>query len=246
MLSYNHPVKTPLNRFDPRAKLVLLIGLIVVLFLPIHIIHFAAICFLIILTAVSFFGFRTGLKPLRALLVLFIFIGILSPVFYKSGTVLISFFDGFIKITDGGLLKTARLILRLASLSMLCYLYFISTELNQFLLTLRFFLLPFKAALIISSAVRYIPLLGSAHTQIKNSRKLTGSRQTGPLPVIAGLTIYAVKQIPVLAANLECRGIFRKNKRSSYFQLPPLKKLALDTGISLSIICLTILPVFFY
>lgn len=246
MLSYSHPTGTVLNRFDPRAKLVLLIVLVTIMFCPVHIIHLAALSFLCIVVSLFFFGFRKGLHPLKSLVLLFLMIGILTAIFNREGSVLVSFYKGFIQITDQGLLKGSGIILRLSGISILCYIYFITTELNQFILTLRFFLIPFKAALILSTAIRYIPLFASAKNKIRDSRMLLGYSSSGIINSLSGLIIYAVKQIPVLAANLECRGVFRINRRSSFFVLPPLKKLALDTLFSLSIICLILLPVFLY
>ena len=246
MLSFSHPADTFLNRFDPRAKLVLLITVIVIFFLPVHIIHLAVLSFLIMVLSSMVFGIRAGLKPLKSFIPIFLLIGLLAPLFSNAGNTLISLFNGFIRITDLGLLKAARLILRLAGVSLFIYIYFITTELSQFVLTLRFFLLPFRAALVISAAVRYIPLLASAGSKIKNSEKLLGINKSRIVSLLTGLTIYAVKQIPVLAANLESRGVFRKNKRTSYFILPPARKLALDTLICLSIIGLIIFPVFLY
>ncbi len=246
MPGYSHPTGTLLNRFDPRAKLVLLTALIVIFFLPVHIIHLFSLSLLVIFLSVILFGFRAGLKPLKPFIFIFILISILVPLFSGNGNTLVSLFNGFIRITDLGLLKAARIISRLAGISILCYIYFITTELSRFVLTLRFFLLPFKAALVISTAVRYIPLLASANSKIKDSKKLLGTGPGGIVSTLTGLTIYAVKQIPVLAANLESRGVFRKNRRSSFFVLPPVRKLALDTLFSLGIICLILCPVFLY
>lgn len=241
MFNYKLARKTFLNLFDPRAKLILLIGIFVIYFLPVHPLHMLVITGLSLLLSVMLYGFRSGLKPLRTLMVLIIIILVITPLFYRSGKVLLRTGGDFIKITDSGLLRTLKIILRISGLSVLCNIYFLSTELNAFILTLRFFGLPFKGALIISTAIRYIPLLSTVHRQIIDSRKLLGLRARKFIPLINGLTIYSVKQIPILAENLECKGVFRKNRRSNYFMLPSLKKLALDTLISLSIIGLNII-----
>ncbi|MBN1648731.1 MAG: energy-coupling factor transporter transmembrane protein EcfT [Spirochaetales bacterium] len=242
MLNYHQESGHLISRLDPRAKIILFIALVIVFFSPVHLLHLTALTVFVCLVSALSFGIRRGLKPFHSLAVLFIMILLLQPFFIRNGRVLLSLFNNFIVITDAGLEMTLRIVLRLAGVSLLCYIYFVSTELNQFLLTLRFFRFPFQAALMISTAIRYIPLLGTAYHQIRDSRKLLGLSTKKVFPALSGLTVYAVKQIPVLAANLECKGVFRKNPRSSYFLLPGRRKLALDMLFSLCIIGINIVP----
>ena len=245
MISYQVKTGNALHKTDPRAKLLMLTGLCVLFFLPLPL-PFAAGYFALLLMFCSLvLGLHSTFAPLWQMKMLFALIAVLTPLFDRSGTALFGIGGEFIIISTGGLAQAAKLMLRLAAVSTLCNAFFLTTELNIFLQTLRFFGVPHKGALIVSIIIRYVPLLSQAYFQIRDSRTLLGKKLHIPT-ILTGLTIYTVRQIPILAMTLESRGAFRKGPKSAYFSLPAKSKMALDMAFCAAIMSLTYLPLFIF
>ncbi len=226
------------HRFDPRAKILLLLFFLVYIFLPFGlIVHGTVLLLLIIASAVST-DWRDMFSPIIAIWPILILIALLTPPFYREDPIGI----------------TIELLLRFTSISYLFTLFFKTTEMSMIILTLRWFRLPYNAALVITMALRFIPYLGGVYHQIQDAHKLRmGSAEKinrfyqkirSLIPVLTSVMIYAIKTIPELSMSLEHRGfgIPRKTSRLRvYKSLKNGHKLFTHMGISVIIAVIFIL-----
>ncbi|MDC7126006.1 MAG: energy-coupling factor transporter transmembrane component T, partial [Spirochaetales bacterium] len=140
-------------------------------------------------------------------------------VLLKAGT--------WLCITNDGLSLAGLLILRFCSITSVFYLFFSTTETVNFILALRSFGLPYKAALTITISLRYIPDMFVTYNRITEAHKLrsAGINSTAKksfknrfgkfFPVLISVLIHAVKNIPSLAMALDSKGFGRENSRTS-------------------------------
>ncbi len=190
-----------LHRFDPRAKLLLLLFGTVYVFLPFSLILQG--CFFCMLLAVTWsaLGFRELFIPIRSIWPIILMVAILTPPFYAEHAVEV----------------TVQLILRFTAVSYMYFLFFRSTEMSHIIMTLQWYFLPYNAALVITMAIRFIPYLGEIYHQIRDAHKLRAGgleQQNNPLvkvraliPVLTSVMIYAIKAIPMVSMSLEHRGL---------------------------------------
>ena len=193
--------KSFLYQADPRLKLILMIIYTVAFFCPLPLIRYVLL--LIPVLAAGFFtcGWRQFLSVFKLILPLLILTAILTPLF-------------------SGIEETGRIILRFIGITALFFLYFKTTDPDEFIQTLRFFGMPYRLALIISISTSYIPLLLDTYHDAEDAHKLRYTescpqinrwnfiaRFRAVLPVLASVLIQAVKNIPTLAMALEIRGV---------------------------------------
>ena len=60
-------------------------------------------------------------------------------------------------------------------------------------------------------------------------------RLAGAIPVLTSVIVLSVRRIPTLAMALECRGVGRKNRRSTYRSLKSGRSLMIDGVIALAL-----------
>lgn len=214
-------------RFDPRAKIICLLGAAAAFFYPLPLILMTGIlAFWAVLTAAGT-GIRELLVPFRAIFPLLVLVAVLTPLFNREGRAVLQA-GNIILVTAGGLEEAVRMILRFSGVTLVFFLYFRTTELTEILLSLRWFGMPFRAALIVTVAFRYIPHLSELYGKVRDAHTLRrpgggSGKRTGPLqrmaalfPTLTSVLIQAVKSIDPLAMALEVKGVGRKNRRSSY------------------------------
>jgi energy-coupling factor transport system permease protein len=239
--------QSAIHRFDPRGKILLLVIILVTFFLPLRIehlgIHLAAVAAL----AVTFLGIRNTLRPLRLILPILVLVLILTPPFHREGHVLFSIGNHPI-LTVAGLLEACRLILRFTGITLIFYLFMGTTDADSLVLAFRWFRLPFSISMVLSIALEYIPTIGRIYDQVRDAHRLRlagqaaeanqqiGSSRTRKkrkeqpsgrkahrlaesIPILTSVLILSVRRIPTLAMALECRGVGRKNRRSSFHSL---------------------------
>ena len=224
MTNTYQPGSSAVHLFDPRAKLISLLAFVIALFLPVRVVAFApyiaALCGLIVLSL----RFRELALPILTILPILILVLLLTPPFHRTGTVLIRFF-GWTYLTTGGLTEAMRMICRFSGITLAFFLYFRTTDLDSFILALRWFGLPFRAALVATLAFRYIPFMFDLYGNIVDAHKLRLPAESKPrrgfgrlvelMPVLTSVLIQAVKSIPTLSMALEMRGIGRSETRTS-------------------------------
>ncbi len=103
-------------------------------------------------------------------------------------------------------------------------------RLEELVLALRWFGLPYPAALTVTITFRYIPFLAGTWHDVKDAARLRGSA-AGAGPVLAAVMVKAVKTIPALAMALESRGLGRPGPRTSLVSLGPSRQFALHAAV---------------
>lgn len=212
-LSLFIPGNSILHRFDPRAKLILLVFFVVYLFLSVPLACSGLLLFSLFLLTLFCLPRRDALKPILSIWPILLLIALLTPPFYP----------------EQALLVTGTLLLRITVISYLFSLYFKTTENSLIILSLRWFALPYTAALTITIALRFIPFLGGVYHQVVQAHMLRGGVSAGRrrfsgrlknlIPTLTSVMIYAIKSIPELSSSLEHRGFGSKERRMSYKSL---------------------------
>ena len=188
---------------DPRLKLVLMIIYTAAFFCPVSLARYALLLLPVVAAGLMTCGLKPFLSVFRLILPLLILTAILTPLF-------------------SGLQETGRIMLRFIGITALFFLYFKTTDPDEFIQTLRFFGIPYRLALVISISTSYIPLLLDTYHDAEAAHKLRYTegcpsvsrwnfiaRFRAILPVLASVLIQAVKNIPILAMALEIRGVGR-------------------------------------
>ena len=249
-LEFFRPGSGLLHRFDPRAKLVTLVVLVLCFLIPIRLeISFAYAAALIIAVGL-FLGPADLLRSLRAIAPLLVVILLLTPVLRKGGEVLWAPF-GWPYLTMDGLRETAVLMIRFSGISLAFFMVFRTIDPNDLILALRWYGLSFRAALVLVIALRFIPTLAEGYANIRDAHALRGGtgKKTGfsrILPVLTSILITTVRGIPSLAMTLETRGFGRANPRTEYTALMDGRKLVPHMCIAGFIAAVTFLPPFIF
>ena len=227
-----------LHRYDPRAKSLLLLAFLVLFFLPIRVGHLGAYLVAVAVLSCVFLGIRNTLRPIRLILPVLVLVLLLTPPFHREGSVLISI-RGLTVLTVSGLLLALRLIIRFTGITMAFYLFIGTTDADELILAFRWFRLPYTVSLVLSLALGYIPTIRALYDQVRDAHRLRlaaegeGADAAGgrpqrrglfkrvgeAVPALTSVLILSVRRIPTLAMALECRGVGRKNPRTSYHTL---------------------------
>ncbi|MCK5153189.1 MAG: energy-coupling factor transporter transmembrane protein EcfT [Spirochaetales bacterium] len=237
-----------LHKADPRIKTVLLLLLVTYFFLPLSITAILIIFAGLSIMGIVSLGVTRLLQPVKMILPIIIFVIILTPPFFRDGEVLFKIKD-FIILTSEGMYHTYRLILRFTGITISFYIFFSTTSISNFILTLEWFRLPYKAALVVTIALRYIPSMVIIYKNIQDAHKLRSEsnikkhlwkKLNNVFPTLVSVLIHSIKSIPSLSMALELRGIGSTIKRSQFNFIKSTKKI-LQITISGVILLLTLL-----
>jgi energy-coupling factor transport system permease protein len=244
---YGKRGQSAVHRFDPRGKIILLVVFLITFFLPLRIEHLGINLAILAALTVIFLGIGNALRPLRLILPILILVLVLTPPFHRAGPVLFSI-RGVSILTVSGLLEALRLIVRFTGITLLFYLFMGTTDPDSLILTFRWFRLPFAVSMVLSIALEYIPTIRRIYNQVRDAHRLRlageaveaqpattadrtrrkvlnkhrgrrGHRLAETIPILTSVLILSVRRIPTLAMALECRGVGRKNRRSSFNSL---------------------------
>ena len=234
-----------LHRYDCRLKLFLLPVMTVFFFLPLSAVASGLYTGTLIFLVLVLLGGRDMLIPLKMIFPLLILILILTPLFNRSGELLLQA-GNMVLVSDRGLEEALIYICRFTGISFLFFIFFRTTPMEDILLGLHWYRLPYTAVLVISIALRYIPHLAGLYSQIRAAhalRQTAGGRRTRGIgriknlfPVLVSLVIQSVKTIPVLTMALELKGIGREGVRSRYRTLPAAPAPLLQITFSLALL----------
>lgn len=239
-----------LHRYDARAKLVNVLTLVVIFFLPLRLPFLAGYLAAVAALIVCLLGVGELWRPIRAILPILVLVLLLTPPFHREGTPLVGHFP---LVTDLGFREALRLSVRFTGITLLFFAYLRTTDPERLVLALRWFGLPFGAALVISIAFQYIPNFKVLYDQVRDAHRLRQTaappdgpagrsgrrgifrRLAGSVPALTSVLILSVRRIPVLAMVLESRGVGRTDRRSSYHTLPSGRSLVLSGLIALGV-----------
>ena len=230
-----YPSTSFVHKCDPRAKILFLIVYITAIFLADNFYSLGVGAALFVLIAlVSGVPFKSLLRSVKAILFLLLFMTVLNLFFYKGETVLWSW--KFITITKEAVLYTVFLAVRLFLLVLGSTLLTLTTTpvsladgIESLLSPLKWLRFPVhELALIMSIALRFIPILTEETGRIMNAQKARGADfETGGLvkrvkavvPTLIPLLISAFRRADELGDAMDARCYSGSKVRTKYKKL---------------------------
>ncbi len=245
-----YPAESPLHRLDPRVKLVLTVGLIVVIFLArVAVSLLLVTALLLAVTLLSRIPLRLTLKSLKPVLPLLILTAVINLFYASGGRVVLQVWK--LTITTGGLLTAGYMALRICLLILGSSLLTYTTTPTDLTDALERLLSPLKAvrldvhslAMMMTIALRFIPTLIEETEKITAAQKARGAdlesgsllrRVRALIPILIPLLISAFRRAAELADAMECRCYHGGEGRTRLKQL----RLAPRDGAALVLFCL--------
>lgn len=228
------PGKSAIHRLDARSKILLLIAYIIFIFvaknyMALMLITMASLL-VVLLTKVKFSMY---LKSMKVILFVVVLTGILN-LFYGTGNVLWEW--GGIKITDGGINNAIFVTIRIATLVLISSILTFTTSpsdltdaLERLMKPLAFFHVKVhEIAMMMTIALRFIPVLLEETDKIMNAQKARGAdmesggvikRIKALIPVLIPLFVSSFRRAGDLAMAMECRCYNGGNGRTRMKQL---------------------------
>lgn len=215
------PGNSVLHRLDPRTKLMLTMGYMILLFWvgPFYgfLVPFLLLLFAIVTSRIPFGVLLKGLRPILLLLLM---TGTLNLFFIQTGPILFSFWR--VTLTLDGVLFAARMMLRIILLIMASSLLTYTTSpialtdaIEHLLSPLARFRVPaHEIAMMMSIALRFIPTLIEETDRIISAQKARGAdmeagnlikRARAFVPILVPLFLSAFRRADELALAMECR-----------------------------------------
>ncbi len=214
------PGRSLIHRLDARSKILFLLAYIVFIFvagnyLSLMLITMASLL-VILLTKISF---RMYLKSMKVILFVILLTGILN-LFYGSGEVLWEWW--IIKITVGGINNAIFVTIRIATLVLISSVLTFTTSPTDLTDALERLLKPLtvfhirvhELAMMMTIALRFIPVLLEETDKIMNAQKARGAdmesgsifrRIKALIPVLIPLFVSSFRRANDLAMAMECR-----------------------------------------
>ena len=233
-----YPAKSFVHNMDPRAKIVLTIAFIVATFLAKNFLGLAAVILFLIVTVIfARIPFGRVLRSVKMVLFLIIFTAILNLFFYSSNSSLHILWQWkFITISWEAIINMAFLALRLFLLVMGTTILTLTTTpvsltdgIESLLTPLKWIRFPVhELALIMSIALRFIPILTDETNRIIAAQKARGANfETGGLikrakamiPVLVPLLVAAFRRAEDLGDAMDARCYSGAKGRTKYKKL---------------------------
>lgn len=245
--------KSPIHRMDPRAKIVLLVLLIVFLFLSqnFYCLSLSAV-FIFVILMITRVPLKIYLKNLKAILPIIIFTAVINMFYSKGGYELFSFW--IFTLNTAGVYKAIFMSLRIVLLILISSVLTYTTSPNdltdaieRLLSFLKIFGLKnavHTLAMMMTIALRFIPTLIEETDKIMNAQKARGAdlesgslieRIRALIPILIPLLISSVMRAYQLAEAMECRCY---NGGEGRVRMKQLKLSCLD--ILASAVCITV------
>ena len=172
-MDFSRPGTSFLHRFDPRAKLLLLLPVTASFFVPASPVAGGALVLILAALIAAAFGPRELAVPLKPILPVLVLVCLLTPPFTRGGRVLVEV-GGLPLVTTGGLQAALALVVRFTGITLGFFAVFRSIELNELMAGLRWFGLPFSLCLLVIVAFRSIPSLGQTFRSVQDAHRLRG------------------------------------------------------------------------
>lgn len=229
-----YPSNSVVHRLDARAKLLLTIAFIVMVFLVDNLLaYIPVVVFILLVTLVSRVPVLKVLKSIKAIIFIVVLMSIINLFANAEGEVYWSWWR--LSITSGGVLTAINLALRLIFLVMGSSLLTYTTtpmELTDGMESLMYPLKLIKVpthdiAIIMSIALRFIPILMEEVDKIMMAQKARGAcfdrggvfkRAKALLPVLIPLFVSAFRRADELALALDARCYNATPNRTKYKQ----------------------------
>ena len=234
-----YPAKSFVHNMDPRAKLVLVIAYIVAIFLASNFYALAAVTlFLVIAVIFSRVPFGRVLRSVKMILFVIIFTAILNLFFYSAGEDAHMIWGGWgaLSLSWESVINTIFLAMRLFLLVMGTSILTLTTTpvaltdgIESLLTPLKWIKFPVhELALIMSIALRFIPILVDETNRIIAAQKARGanfekggliSRAKAMIPVLIPLLVSAFRRAEDLGDAMDARCYSGAKGRTKYKKL---------------------------
>ncbi len=211
-----------LHRLDPRAKILLSVLYIVIIFLAKSVLSFGLLLvFSALLVALSGISTKLVLGSMKALTFIIVFTAVINIFWMQGETLLVSV--GPIHIYLEGIVNAVLIVLRIMLL-LVCTSMFLTYTTTPIALTdgLEQLLAPLNKihvpvhefAMMMSIALRFIPTLIEETEKIMNAQKARGAdfsegnliaRAKALIPILVPLFVSAFRRADELATAMECR-----------------------------------------
>lgn len=230
-----YPSQSFVHKCDPRVKLIFLIVYIVAVFLAQNFYALGA-CALVFVLIAAFSGvpIKSLLRSVKAVLFLLLFTALLNLFFHSGETVLWSW--KFITVTKEAVYFTIFLAIRLFLLVLSSAVLTLTTTpvaltdgLESLLKPLKYIRFPVhELALIMSIALRFIPILTDETGRIMNAQKARGAdfetggflkRVKAIVPILIPLLISAFRRADELGDAMDARCYSGSKTRTKYKKL---------------------------
>lgn len=219
-LGQYYPGKSILHRLDPRAKIVLLVAFLVLVFCTANYYSLLVVVdsvFAVVL--LSKVPLRMYLKSLKMIVVIVLITSALN-LFYGTGEPIWQW--GFIKITLAGINNAVFIAVRILSLILISSTLTFTTSPNDLTDALERLMKPLsifkikvhEIAMMMTIALRFVPLLLEETDKIISAQKARGAdmesgnlvqRIKALIPVLIPLFVSAFRRAYELAVAMECR-----------------------------------------
>ena len=244
------PGTSLLHRWDPRAKLVLIPLVLAAFFVPADPWPLLVLTAAVVMLVIVELGPSQIVPPLLTLWPILALMTVLTPPFHRGGAAVLEV-ARIPVLTREGLAFTAVLELRLIGITTGLYAVLRTLSLDDMVLGLRWFRLPYPACLVMTMTLRTIPTLAATWRNVVDAHRLRRDGTRGKprlvqtyVPVLTSVLIESVKAIPLLAMALESRGFGRSNPRTSYAGLRQGISLVPDALALVAAIAILFWPVF--
>lgn len=209
------------HKLDPRAKIILTVLFVAMIFLCKNFFSLALVLGIIILSvAVSKVPFKMFAKSLKPIIPIVLFTAIINIFYITGGKELLSL--GFVKVTEKGVYTAVfmaiRIIFLIISSSLLTYTTVptqLTDAIERLLSPLKIFHIPVHTlAMMMTLALRFIPTLIEEVERITNAQKARGADfETGSfmdkikalIPILIPLFISAFRRAYELSYAMTCR-----------------------------------------
>lgn len=256
------PTNSILHRLDPRMKLLMCIGYVVLVFFVNNLITGAwlavALLLAIKLSKVSFKLYWQGLKPLFWI----ILITVIFQIFFSSGGT-VYWRWGIMSVTHDGLINSLIILYRFVMIIVASTVLTVTTQTIQIADGLSWMMKPLalikvpvnQITLMLSIALRFVPTIMDETGKIMKAQRARGmnfnqgniiTRVHHLVPILIPLFVNSFKRAEELATAMEARGYDPNAPRTHYRQLSWHKIDNWAAGWSIMVIViLFILRIFF-
>jgi energy-coupling factor transport system permease protein len=230
-----YPAKSFVHKCDPRLKIFFLIVYIVAVFLA-DSFYTLGICAAVFFLITLFSGvpFKSLFRSVKAVMFLLVFTALLNLLFNKGETVIFEW--KFITLTKEGIYAAAFLAIRLfllvlgsAVLTLTTTPVALTDGIESLLKPLKWIRFPVhELALIMSIALRFIPILTDETSRIMNAQKARGAdfesgglmqRIKAIVPILIPLLISAFRRADELGDAMDARCYSGSKVRTKYKKL---------------------------
>lgn len=226
------PLDTPIHRLDPRAKIIAMLIILIAIFIPSGFMGYGILAiFILLVLFMAKLRMKFIIKAFKPMTFMMLFLFIINILSVKEGTLLLKF--GFIQIYSKALTDTLYIIVRLLLMIMVTTALTATTKPLDLTLGIEYILMPLKRfkvpsheiAMMISIALRFIPLIIEETMRIMNSQKSRGvdfeegkikEKIKAILSLIVPLFSVAFQRADELANAMEARGYIPGKERTRY------------------------------